>query len=68
LSGAAGFRSGDDDAEACRGEARAVLDDPAANGSRLGGRFAPLAGMTQARDFPYAIALPFMDEGRHRHA
>jgi hypothetical protein len=45
-----------------------VLDDPAANGSRLGGRFAPLTGMTQARDFPYAIALPFMDEGRHRHA
>jgi len=29
-----------------RHESRAALDDPAANGSRLGGRNAPLAGMT----------------------
>jgi hypothetical protein len=68
LSDTAGLRSRDEGAEAYRGEDRAVLDDRAANGSRLDGRFAPLAGMTQARDFPYAIALPFMDEGRHRHA
>src|SRR5690606_22675331 len=59
LSVAAGLWDCDKGAEARRGEDRAVPDDHAANGSRLCGRFAPLAGMTRRWEFPYAIALPF---------
>jgi hemoglobin/transferrin/lactoferrin receptor protein len=49
LSGAAGFRACDEGSEARQREDRAAPDDSTANGSRLGGRFAPLAGMTRGR-------------------
>jgi hypothetical protein len=63
LGGAAGFRSGDGSAKAHQSEDPAVLHDLAANGSRLGGRFAPLAGMTQEQESSCAIAVSLAREG-----
>jgi hypothetical protein len=63
LSGAAGFKACSTRIEARRGENRAVPDASPANGSRLGGRSAPLAGMTMSCAPLHAIALPEREGG-----
>jgi len=68
LSGAAGSKVCDTVLTRQR-EDRAVLDDDPANGSRLCGRFAPLAGMT-AGEAVFDMRLPgrpdFKPIPRHR--